>query len=205
LLDIRLPEGFAADVDAVWELIRKLHNELDIPLSFIQDEADEPITLSEAEQTLEEVLRAIVDRHERYRCEAFDGRLVLRSTDPLFDVTISGVDVVDQYRIPATEAYIDHLRASDQRFKDWYSLSLWATAGGVSPVFEGRVTLSPRAPVVLHLVQLLGKDRALYFEVWAPDRDMPGRHVSLGAVLRPGERFPRRTPPPRKDDSGEKQ
>ena len=202
LLDSRLPESFKADVDTVRKLVWKLHDQFEIPLSFIEDRAVEPIALPAAEQTLEEVLRAIADRHERYRCEAFAGRLVLRSTDPVFDVMISGVDVVEEYRFPARSAYINHLRAFDQRFKDWHSL--WATAGD-SPVFEGRVTLSPRAPVVLHLVQLLGRNRDLYFEILAPSHNMPWRIIRFGAVRRPWERRPPLAPPTPADETGEKQ
>jgi hypothetical protein len=142
LLDSRIPAGFAADVDTVWKLVRKLHHELDIPLSFIENEADEPIALPAAAQTLEEVLRAIADRHESYRCEAYADRLVLRSSDPIFDVMISGVDVVEEYLFPARDAYIDHLRASDQRFKNWHSL--WAMAG------DSPVTTNIRPPGLTH-------------------------------------------------------
>jgi len=203
VLNTLLPEGFAADVDTVRALVRKLHDERDIPLSFIEDEADEPIALPEGKQTLEQVLRAVTDWYERYRCEAVYGRLMLRSANPLFDVVISGVDVVEEYRFPAMRAYIDHLVASDQRFKEWVHplIALGGIDSDSSPVFDGRVTLSPQAPVILHLVQLLGnEDPYLYFEVPAPGEYPPGRTIWLGAVLRPWERRFRRPPPP-KDES----
>jgi hypothetical protein len=185
-------------------VVQKLRNDLDIPLSFIEDEADEPINLPVVEQTLEDILRAIADRYQRYRCEVFAGRLVLRSSDPVFDVMISGVDLVEKDRFLARRAYIDYLRVFDQRFKDWYH-PLIAMAGD-SPIFYDQVTLSPRAPVVLHLVQLLGRDRALFFEVPAPRRYLSGRTIVFGEVRvrRPWDRIRPLPPPPPADQTGEK-
>lgn len=188
LLDLAVPEEFVADIDTVWDLLNMLRRELDVPVSFIEHESDEPIALAAAERTLDGVLRAIADQHPHYFCEAFGDRLVLRSADPLFDVIVSGVDVVEENRSAAKSAYIEHLRTSDERFENWQQ-GLFATVGD-SPVFHGLVTLSPRAPVVLHLVQLLGKDRALYFEVPAPREYLSWRTIRFGAIKRPYQRIP---------------
>ncbi len=70
---------------------------------------------------------------------------------------------------------------------------------GEGPDYDGRVTLSPRASVVRHFVQLLGRDPALYFDVSAvADEDegspaeirssMSWRTVTLDRVMRPWER-----------------
>ena len=187
LLQSQLPEDFMTDIETVWQLIRRLQNEFDVPLSFIEHETEEPLALPVVGQTVEGVLRAVIDQHPHYFCEAFGDRLVLRSSDRLFDVMISGVDLVDEDRSSAKNAYIKHLRASDQRFGNWQK-GLFATAGD-SPIFYGLVTLSPRAPVVLHLVQLLGQDRALYFEVPAPNEYLPWRTIRFGAIMRPWQRI----------------
>ncbi len=181
LLDLRVPEGRAADSDSVWELLNMLRREFDVPVSFIEHEADEPIALAAAERTVDEVLRTIADRYTHYFCEAFGDRLVLRTSDPLFDVVVPGVDLVEEYQYPARHAYIDHLRAFDPRFENWQHAIYAITGGGPE---QGRVTLSPRAPLILHLVQLLGRDRALYFVVPARRRT-----INFRAVLRPYERI----------------
>ena len=189
LLETRIPADFANDVGTVRALVEKLRNELDLSFSFIEDRPEEPITLPTAERNLEEVLRAIVQHHDRYRCEVYDGRLVLRSVNSIFDVVISGVDIVDAYRFPARDDYIDHLN-DDPRFKDWFSL--WSVGGlGGSPVFDGQVTLSPRAPVVQHFAQLLGRNRVVYFSVLAWDSRPPTNpwvHIRFDAVKEPWQR-----------------
>ena len=202
-LKTRIPEGFASDVDDVWDLVRKLHYPLEIPLSFIQDQADEPLALPIEEQTLEDILRAIGDQYERYRCEVYSGRLVLRSSDEIFDVMISEVDIVKEYRIPARHAYIEHLRASDQRFKDWQD-PIWTLGGGIPAMFADRLTLSPRAPVILHLVQLLGKNPTVYFKVPAPGGSL-WRTIIFGAVRRPWGKILPTAPPLTEDQTGDEQ
>ncbi len=203
LLDLRVPDGLAADAETVWELLNMLRRELDVPVSFIAHESAEPIALTAAERTVDEVLRAIADRYPHYFCEAFGDRLVLRTSNPLFDVVVSGVDVVKKYQYAARHAYIDHLRAFDPRFENWQH-ALYATSGE-GPV-QGRVTLSPRAPLILHLVQLLGRDRALYFFVPAPSsQGFPWRTINFGAIRRPYQRIAPLVPPPPAGSTGEKQ
>lgn len=178
-LSTPIPEGFAAKVDSLWALVEALQDELGVALSFIEAGDAEPIDPPRDARTLEGVLRAIVEQHPSYRCEVISGRLVLRSKDLLFDETVSNVDIVDQYRFPARDAYIDHLR-KDPRFADW--TSLWARAGSTGGIVDERVTLSPRAPLVLHLVQLLGQDRAVYFIVPVPGPGTRARFIFLREV-----------------------
>ncbi len=188
-LNPQIPEDFATGVDTVSALVRKLHYELHVPLSFIEHRTDEPISLPAEALSLEDLLQAVVDRYSHYRCVAVNGRLILRSTDPTYDLTISGVEVKEQDRMLAVQVYLRHLNAFDQRFEHWNFLL--ATAGGVSPVFVGRVTLSPEAPMIQHLVQLLGKNEAVYFGVPAADPSGASfQTIDLRVVSWPFERMP---------------
>ena len=74
--------------------------------------------------------------------------------------------MADRRRFKALHTYIEHLRATGGGFESWGH----PLVGGLlnSPLFEEEVTLAPRAPMLDHLVQLLGRRPNTYFTIPAP-------------------------------------
>lgn len=171
-----------SDVRTVRALVKKLREAQDMSLSFIEVKAEEPLSLPPKPMSLDELLREVAKRHEHYRCEIYNGRLVLRSSDPIFDVIVTGVTIANKPRGSAQRAYVDHLRSFDERFKTWESPLIAIAGMGPWPTLTDPVTLTPRAPLVQHLMQLCGRDEAVYFDVPAPDSR--GRTIHTAAVCR---------------------
>lgn len=147
-------------------LIEFLRDEHRIPISFVQAQPEEPLTFATKTMSLDDLLMLLAEQHPGYVCELRGGRLILRSGEPIFDVVVDDVDLVGTYRFAALNDYIRHLQAFDERFAEWTR----PLVGGnlESPLVTEKVTLAPRAPMLTHLVQLLGKLDTTYFSIPAP-------------------------------------
>jgi hypothetical protein len=176
-LDLRLPATIFFDVSTVRDFVETLRRECGIPLSFIEHDSREFFSLPARAVTLDDFLRAAAERQGHYRCEILAGRLVFRSSDSTFDLIVSGVDLVEEPRLSAQNQYIDHLQDYDRRFESW-AHPFWA-GNPDSPVFDDPVTLTPRAPLVQHLVQLMGRDEFIFFDI--PAARQPPERFPLGA------------------------
>ncbi len=159
---IRLPE----DVSSVGGLVEHLRAKHSIPISWIPVQAEEPLKVEPEASPLDDLLRSVADQHPEYRCEVRSGRLILRSGAEIFDRLIEDVDIADRFRFPALKDYIEHLRTIGGGFESWISPLVGGNLG--SPLLAERISLVPRAPILTHLVQLLGKRLNTYFTITVP-------------------------------------
>ncbi len=161
----------AEDVSSVGELVEYLQSSHSIPISWIAVQPEELLRMEAKPYQLDDLMRSVAEQHPDYRCEIRSGRLILRTGAKIFDQVIEGVDVSNRYRFVALKQYIEHLRAVGGGFENW----ILPLVGGLNietPLFEEKITLAPRAPLLDHLVQLLGRRSKTYFTIPAPG-DVP--------------------------------
>ena len=155
-----------AEMTSVGALIDHLRHQLSIPISWIEAQPGEILKFEAEPSALDDLLRSVANQHPEYLCEVRSGRLILRSRAEIFDRVIMDVDLVERYRFVAVSEYIEHLRVSGGGFETWTR----PLVGGrlESPLVSEKVTLTPRAPMLHHLVQLLGRLPKTYFTIPAP-------------------------------------
>lgn len=164
-------------IKTVRDLVAHLRIRHRIPISFVEAKPEEPMKLKRKAMTLDNLLAETARQYSDYRCEIRGGRLIFRDGDTLFDAVISDVQLADVYRFAALNRYIVHLKTYEQ-FAEWQGS--WVGGNLDSPLVDEKVILSPRAPLLDHLVQLLGQLKTAYFTIPAPG-ELP-RRIEISEV-----------------------
>jgi hypothetical protein len=139
-----------------------LRNALPVPVSVILDRQPESLDLpadqGDRQSTVDEFAR-----RAGLRWRAIGTHVVLYPDDDVWERRVSGIAVADARRADAAAAYTADVARRVP--------GLERLVGGVvrgdpdAPVYADRVTLSPEAAVLEHLVQLLGDDPDLVFTI----------------------------------------
>ena len=132
------------------------------PVSFIDIAQPAPISLDLRRATVAEVLRQIAKSNPVFRAETIDCRDVLYPARPEFQKVVDGVVIQSMSRLDASYDYLDRLNKEVPAFADLVPPLLFGDFR--HPIYADHVSLRAKGRVIEHLVDLLGEDRALYFE-----------------------------------------
>ena len=143
-------------------VIQLLRDQECSPVSFIDVAHSAPISLDLRRVTAADVLRRIAQSNPGFRAETIDGRDVLYPARPEFQKVVDAVVIQSTPRWDASIDYVDRLNKEVPAFADLVSPFVFGDSR--HPILSDRVSLRPKGRVIEHLVDLLGEDRALYFE-----------------------------------------
>jgi hypothetical protein len=156
------PFDLKMDSVPVKAVIQLLRDRECSPISFVDVAHPTPISLDLRRVTAAEVLRQIAKSNSAFRAETIDGRDVLYPARPEFQKVVDGVVIQSIPRLDASYDYLDRLNKEVPAFADLGPPFVFGDSR--HPILSDRVSLRPKGRVIEHLVDLLGEDRALYFE-----------------------------------------
>src|SRR5579871_3397032 len=117
-----------------------------------------------------------------YEQREIGGRLVLMPKASRFEKIVDGVAIKNVPRGEASNSYMEFLK-KQHGFEDMIGVSTLHSGANLHPIMDP-VTLSRRASVVRHLVELLGKDDTLLFALQKAGR-VDGYLLWIGNVRKP--------------------
>jgi hypothetical protein len=146
----------------VAEVVRRIREVNDLPISYIETAPAEAGSLKLEGISVRAWLRALVDARPGYVCRIVGGHVMVYPDLPDFEQVVRAVSLVRMHRLVAVRRYLEYPRRQTLHFRD-----IEVVAGGVieSPVFEECVSLARDATLIVHLAQLLGKDRSIYLDI----------------------------------------
>jgi hypothetical protein len=142
-------------------ILQKLQLEFNVPISFIQAPEDNPTTVHVENGTVADVLKQILDQNPTYVLREMSGCQVLLPKGSRYEKIIDGVSIKNKPRAEASSAYMELLK-KHKGFEDMLGVAT-AHSGVNMRILTDPVTLSRKASVGQHLVELLGKDDTLLF------------------------------------------
>jgi hypothetical protein len=148
---------------AVPEIVKALRSRFCTAVSFVPAVPPGTATVEAAGATVPEVLSQIARSNPAYRSETIASREVLYPATPEFQVIVDHVDVKSKPRLDAAGLYLGLLRKEEPAFSQ-----LWPPfmiGNPRHPVYSDVVTLRVRGRVIEHLVDLLGQNERVYFEI----------------------------------------
>lgn len=146
------------------EFIRWHHGTM---ISFVEAQDDLPVHVYLNNASVQELLESVVGLSPKYRYETILNRLVLYPRARMYQRVVTGIHVEGLGRGEARDKYIKILRSRDPDFDDLGRMDFTLHVGidGPDPVMTEPVSLTPRARVIEHFVQLLGDDRGLVLTI----------------------------------------
>jgi len=190
-----LDERFTAIFEGVQlpQVILYLNANTGNPVSFIDGPSPVPLELDVQDETIRSFLGRLLGQAPGYRCAVIDNHVVIYYDEPALHKSVEHVSIVQQFRGPASRAYVKHLSRQVEELKD-----LGVLLGGVgindSPVYDEKVTLARKATVLEHLGQLLGKNPDIVFSIRYASTG--SRYLNFGTPLRRRAELPREKPSP---------
>jgi hypothetical protein len=151
----------------VKEVVNKIREVNKLPISYIETASADAGNRKLEEVPVRRLLRELVDARPGYVCRIVGGHVMIYPDLPDFERVVRGVDLIRKYRAGATRKYLEYARREVLFFRNVY---LFVGGNLESPVFSECVSLDRQAKVIVHLSQLLGKDRSIFLEVQQADR-----------------------------------
>ena len=129
-------------------------------VSFVEAQDDPPVHIYLNNASVQELLEGVMGANPNYRYETILNRLVLYPRAPMYQRVVTGVHVKGLGRKEAENKYVEIVRSRDPDFADLdrSKITLEIGFGGPAPFLTEPVSLTPRARVIEHFVQLLGDD-----------------------------------------------
>src|SRR6476661_1638454 len=157
------------------EAIRDLRNTHKLPISYIAQSGEQAINLSIKEVPVRSLLQNLMTRMPGNVCRVIAGHVVIYPDRPEFRALVTRVDVTDKPRAVAAREYLEIAGEQVDYFKD---IGILLGGNLESPMFEDQISLSRKARVIDHLVQILGSNQSVFFVI---DRaPVGGLFFSLG-------------------------
>ena len=159
------------------EVIRDLSDTHNFPISYIVQPGDQTISLSMKNAPVRSLLQNLMTKMPGNVCRVIAGHVVIYPDRREFKAIVKDVDIADKPRAIAAREYIEFAGKQVDYFND-----MGVLLGGnlESPMFEDQVSLSHKARVIDHLVQILGSNQSVFFVI---DRaPVGGLFFSLGSV-----------------------
>jgi len=178
---------FTGTVPELVELIRWHHGTM---ISFVEAQDNPPIHVYLNNATAQELLESVVRLRPEYRYETILNRVVLYPSAPMYQHVVASIHLEGLDRGEAKNKYIKILRSRDPDFDDLGRMEavLPIDNDGPTPFMPETVSLTPRARVIEHFVQLLGGDYGLVLTItWSrmlgdPNSQVKYRRLSFDEV-----------------------
>jgi hypothetical protein len=150
-------------IDAAARFVFALRENHRAPVSFIQ--ADERVDRLEAQPSddVDAALHGLVSQAQAYRRTEQAGHLIIFPRAPVWDMSVTDVQITDVPRLEAATKYIALVRTRVPGLSDLLEPPMKGNPS--APIYTQPVSLQPRGSVVQHFVQLLGSDRSVVFTV----------------------------------------
>jgi len=129
-------------------------------ISFVEAQDYPPIHVYLNNASVQELLASVVRLRPEYRYETILNRVVLYPIARMYQHVVTGIHVEGLLRGEAKDRYIKILRSRDPDFDDLGRMEgvIDGASDGPTPFIPETVSLTPRARVIEHFVQLLGDD-----------------------------------------------
>lgn len=158
--------GAESAPSSVGQAVAALRARWGMPLSHIEAEADADAAddylvpaLPTVARSGSEALAKLLLRALAYRCERFDGHVLLYPRAPLWDSRLAGGPTTPMPRLQAATDLIARLRAATPALADLSDPDMLGDSG--APVHAGMVALPAEGTLAQHLAALLGPDPLL--------------------------------------------
>jgi len=144
-------------------MIQELRDTTGVPVNVV--ESDEPVVVTwhVAGQDPVVALETLAAHTNAYRWRRVLGRYVVYPTAPEWESEIARIRIVQVPRNEAALQYVAEVRSQLAALGDLVAGLIKGDPR--SPVYTEPVTLSPRAPILQHLVELLGSNSQLAFTI----------------------------------------
>jgi hypothetical protein len=149
--------------------VAALSDQADLPISFIQTDPEETVSLDMHEITVRQALDAIVAYAPRYRYTVVSGRLVLYPRDPKWETRLDDVHLGPGPRIRITRELASELSRRLAGFADLGGPWVGFAGSGRAYTYQDVVSVVGPGSVLELLVQLLGSRPSTYFFVVRED------------------------------------
>jgi hypothetical protein len=144
-----------------------LSSKANLPLSFIQTDPEETVSLDLHESTVRQALDAIVARAPDYRYAIVSHRLVLYPRDPKWEIRLDDVHLGPGPRIRITQELASELSRRLSAFTNlggpWVGFA--GSGKGKAYTYEDLVSVAGPGSIIELLIQLLGNRPSTYFFV----------------------------------------
>jgi len=151
------------------------------PMSFIQAEPEETVSLDLREITVRQALDAIVARAPRYRYGVVSDRLVIYPRDSKWELRLDDVYLGPGPRARITKELADEIRWRLPTFSDLHDSWRGFAGSGKPHTYQDVVLVVWPGSILELLVQLLGSSPSTYFFVVRQD-GLPGTGLSTSPI-----------------------
>lgn len=149
--------------------VAALSDKADLPISFIQTDPEETVSLDMRETTVRQALDAIVAQAPRYRYAVVSGRLVLYPRDPKWEARLDDMHLGPGPRIRVTRELASELSRRLSAFADLGGPWVGFAGSDRAYTYQDMVSVVGPSSVLELLVQLLGSRPSTYFFVVRED------------------------------------
>lgn len=148
---------------SVYDIIQLLRMKYNVPISFIDAEEKQKITVDLKDASLRTVLEKVISSSPIYDYRIINERLVLYPKVPKYNFIVNDVDINMMKRLEAANKYVSQLNHQFPEFMDLVGPPVLGNPQ--HPVFIDKVSLKRESTVLEHLVQLLGEDLKVVFSI----------------------------------------
>jgi hypothetical protein len=160
--------------------VAALSDKANLPMSFIQTDPEETVSLDLHETTVRQALNAIVARAPSYRYAIVSDRLVLYPRDWKWEIRLSDVHLGPGPRLRVTRELARELSRRLPVFADLGGGWVGFAGSGKAYTYEDPVSVAGPGSVLELLVQLLGNRPSTYFFV-AKQEGLLGSSLSVSS------------------------
>jgi hypothetical protein len=160
------------NVTGIVAAVSTLRFDLGVPVNVIEGGRHIEIAYHSTSQDVATILDALLSQSPDYRWSLVTDRYVVYPTDPVWDRVVTAVNIKATARYDAAMQYLTVVRNQIAELSDLIGVVMKGDPR--SPVFVEPVFLSPQAPIVSHLVQLLGTNGRIAFTI---ERALSGKRV----------------------------
>jgi len=153
----------------VEHVVAILSEKANLPISFIQTDPEEVVSLDLHEITVRQALDAVVARAPRYRYGILSGRLVFYPRDPKWEMRLDDVHLGPGPRVRITRELASELSRRLPAFAKLGGPWVGFAGSGKAYTYQDVVTVAGPSSVLELLVQLLGSRPSTYFFVVKED------------------------------------
>jgi hypothetical protein len=145
------------------QAVRTLRRTFLRSINFVTLVSSGAVELPPSATSLEAALDSLIQQTDDYRWAIIRGHYVFYPTEPIWDEVISGVVITSSPRIDAATEYIELVHDLLPPLSNLQPPVILGNPGAM--LYAERVSLSNAAPLVEHLVELLGTNVTLAFAI----------------------------------------
>lgn len=145
------------------DAVRQFRKTSGVALNAIEADTEERACWPSVGHDVEATLEDLIAQQGHYRWRMLMGRYVIYPTDSVWDGRIAGIAITGRPRLDAATQYVKAVRGQVPALRDLLEPPIKGDPR--SPVYTEPVSLRSEAPILIHLMELLGWNKALAFTI----------------------------------------